>query len=125
MSASPATELTHRDMSEGMENRNTDLTVCVVNGSDESVRIEIRGEADVATLSTLQASLEQVPLEGNAPVQLWLSELTFCDSRALSYVATFAARVRRRGRRLTTYGASPTIRKMSAILDAERGLNLA
>jgi anti-anti-sigma factor len=104
---------------------NTDLTVHVGKGPDDSVRIELRGEADVATHPTLQAALAHIPLEGNAPVQLWLSELTFCDSRALWHMARFASQVRRRGRQLTTYGASPTIRKMSAILDTERRLNLA
>jgi anti-anti-sigma factor len=102
-----------------MEDMTTDLTVHVGKGSDESVRVEIRGEADVATHTTLEASLAQVPLEGKAAVQLWLSELTFCDSRALWYLARFASHMRRRGRQITTYGASPTIRKMNAVLGAE------
>ena len=104
---------------------NPDLTVCVGRDSDDSVRIEIRGEADLATHTALEACLAQVRLEGNAAVQLWLFELTFCDSRALWSMARFASRVRRRGRQITTYGASPTIRKMSAILGTERRLNLA
>ena len=57
----------------------TDLTIHLGKGSDESVRIEIRGEADAATHTTLQGSPAQVALEANAAFQLWLSELTSPD----------------------------------------------
>jgi hypothetical protein len=102
----------------------TDLTIHLGKGSDESVPIEIRGEAAAATHTKLQASPAQVALEANAAVQLWLSDSP-AATRALWYIARFASQVRRRGRQITTHGASPTIRKMSAILGADRRLNLA
>lgn len=102
-----------------------DLSVQVTTGKDDTLCVELRGEADIATHDHLRAFLEQIPLDGKGDVHLRMPELTFCDTRAFGHIVAFAARVHQRGRRLTTHGASKTVRKMSAILGADGRLNLA
>ena len=102
-----------------------DLSGQVTTGEDDTLWVVLRGEADVATHDHLRAFLEQIPLDGKGAVHLRLPELTFCDTRAFGHIVAFAARVHQRGRRLTTHGASGTVRKMSAVLGADGRLNLA
>jgi anti-anti-sigma regulatory factor len=103
----------------------SDLSVQVCTGDDDTLWVELRGEADVATHDHLRASLAQIPLDGKGAVHLRVRGLTFCDTRAFCLIVAFAARVHQRGRRLTTHGASDALRKISAVLCADGRLNLA
>lgn len=103
--------------------RSTDLVV-QVSPVDNALWVEVRGMADVASHDLLQDALSQIPLNGRDAVHMRLSWLTFCDTRALCHLVAFASEVRRRGQPMATHGASRTLRKMSAILGADRRLNL-
>lgn len=102
-----------------------DLSIQVTTGEDDTLWVELRGEADVATHDHLRASLARIPLDGKGAVHLRLRKLTFCDTRAFCLIVAFAARVQQRGRRLTTHGASDTVRKISAALCADGRVNFA
>ena len=102
-----------------------DLSIQVTTGEDDTLWVELRGEADVATHDHLRASFAQLPLDGKGAVHLRVRELTFCDTRAFCLIVAFAARVQQRGRRLTTHGASDTVRKISAALCADGRVNFA
>jgi anti-anti-sigma regulatory factor len=103
----------------------SDLSIQVTAGEDDTLWVELRGEADVATHDHLRASLAQIPLDGEGAVHLRVRGLAFCDTRAFCLIVAFAARVHQRGRRLTTHGASDALRKISAVLCADGRLNLA
>ena len=102
----------------------TDLTIQVAAGDSTRVWVELRGAADLANHDHLQRALSQIPLDGKDEVHVRLHRLTFCDSRALCHLDAFASEVRRRGQSITTHGASRMLRRMSAILGADRRLNL-
>ena len=102
----------------------TDLAVRVATVDHTKVWVELLGTADLATHDHLQNTLSQIQLDGKDEVHVWLHRLTFCDSRALCHLDTFASEVRRRGQSITTHGASRILRKMSAILGTDRRLNL-
>jgi anti-anti-sigma regulatory factor len=103
----------------------SDLSIQVTTGENDTLWVELRGEADLATHDHLRASFAQLPLDGKGAVHLRVRELTFCDTRAFCLMVAFAARVHQRGRRLTTHGASATLRKISAVLCADGRLNFA
>lgn len=97
--------------------KNADLTVSVAH-SAETLCAELRGIADLANHDHLQAVLQAVPLNGTDTVHLRLSQLSFCDVRALTYLSILARRVQNSGQPIATLGASPTIRK-AATADPE------
>lgn len=107
-----------------IQTHSPDLAVQVAAVDDDTLWVELRGMADLANHDQLQHALSQIPLDGTDAVHVRLHRLTFCDSRALCHLVAFASEVRRRGQSITTHGASRTLRKMSAILGAERQLNL-
>lgn len=101
-----------------------DLAVRITAGDDDNLWVELRGVADLANHDHLQAALAEIALEGDTDVHLRLSQLTFCDTRALCHLVAFATRVHRSGQRMTTHGASHTVRKMTDVLGANTRLNL-
>jgi anti-anti-sigma regulatory factor len=108
----------------GARTPGADLVVTVAVGDDSTLWVELRGTADLANHDVLRDALSGIPLNGEDAVHLRLSRLAFCDTRALCHLVAFASNVRRRGQSITTHGASRTFRKMSAVLGADRQLNL-
>lgn len=88
----------------------------VTHTRDGAVWVDLRGELDLAGHERLRETLAVVELGGVRRVHVLMSHLRFCDVRGLGVVASFAAKLRRRGVVVTTRGANGTIRKVAGVL---------
>lgn len=92
--------------------------------AEDSARVILQGEADIATLRDLDTALEHVELGGAATVQLELDGLEFADSATIRRLAAFAREAKRTGHDVQTCGASPTLRKVARMLNVQDDLGL-
>lgn len=91
---------------------------------DHAVWILLRGEADIATLVHLEASLARIPIEGSKSVHLHVADLDFCDVSTLLQLTDFARTVTKAGQHVTTCGARPIIHKVARLLDVHGDLGM-
>jgi anti-anti-sigma factor len=89
------------------------------------ITITLRGEADIATVDRLGATLGQVEVEDARVVHVDLTELDFADVATLRQLMLFARRARSNGHQVTTGGAKPVLRKVTGLLGGEDTLGLA
>jgi anti-anti-sigma factor len=92
---------------------------------DGLVTLVLRGEADIASLDRLEATLAQVRIDGARAVHVDLTELEFADVATLRHLMRFAQRARAKGHQVTTGGARPVLRKVAVLLGGEDTLGLA
>jgi hypothetical protein len=92
-----------------------DLRVTVRRGQD-SVWIEIRGEADLSSFASLQAGLADVALDGVRVVHLHLAHLRFADVDSTCELTWFADRLQVAGDEVMVCGASHTLAKVARLV---------
>src|SRR5262252_3397162 len=85
-----------------------------VSATDERVTIRVYGDVDLASAPLLDAAFAGV--DGWGDVEVDLSGTTFCDGAGLR-VLDLAHR--RFGDRMRVTGASPTLRRLAAVLDMD------
>lgn len=86
---------------------------------DHATWITIRGEADVSNHELLQAALAAIKFNGIREVHLQLSELRFCDVRALSQLLMFGRGVRQSGRDVAVHDANHVIQTVAQLVGAD------
>jgi anti-anti-sigma factor len=92
---------------------------------DGVVTLVLLGEADIATVDRLEATLAQIEVDGVRAVHVDLTELDFADVATLRQLMLFARRARSNGHQVTTGGARPVLRKVAVLLGGEDTLGLA
>jgi anti-anti-sigma factor len=92
---------------------------------DGVVTLVLRGEADIASVDRLEATLTRVEMDGARAVHVDLTELEFADVAAVRHLVLFARRARDNGHRVTSCGARPVLRRLAALLGGEDTLDLA
>ena len=92
---------------------------------DGVVTLVLRGEADIATVDRLEATLARIEADGTRTVHVDLTELEFADVAALRHLMLFAARARSKGHQVTSSGARPVLRRVAGLLGGEDALGLA
>ncbi|MGZ4427661.1 MAG: STAS domain-containing protein [Nocardioidaceae bacterium] len=95
-----------------------------------AIWIALLGELDLANADQLEQSLTGLSLTRLLPIHLDLSRLSFCDGRGLGLLLDFSTWAERRGHRVRTHGARPTVRKLAWLLsngrtDFDESLGLA
>ena len=95
-----------------------------ITTADHATWITLVGAAETSNLEHLQDALGDIALDGTREVHLCLSELHFCDVRALRQLFVLAVEVRRTGREVVVHDASHTIRKMIRLIDVDEVLRL-
>lgn len=93
------------------------LTVECAKGR-QVVNIALRGEGDISTLEQLDFALDHVDLNGATAVHLDVNDLEFADLATIRRLAAFARQAQQTGLTITTCGASATLRRVAALLDA-------
>jgi anti-anti-sigma factor len=92
--------------------------------SPRAVWISLRGESDISNRGDLDGALNSLELEGVESVHLHVAGLDFCDVAGLRLLRAFAADMRRAGRKFVTCGATPVLRRLARLLEAEHELGL-
>lgn len=94
----------------------------ITNG--ETTRILIHGEADIANVDHLDATLAGIQLDGAKSVLLDASHLAFFDVATLRRLIVFAQWVKQTGRDFTTCGATPMLHDVARRLELREDLGL-
>lgn len=89
------------------------------------LRVLIDGEVDFCTLAQLGRPLRNLVLDDGVLVQLDLTQLRFADVAAVRQLGRFARHARHTGHRVTTRGASRTLRKVATLLGVADDLGFA
>lgn len=100
------------------------LRIETIRGEDIAW-VNLRGQADIATLRDLEAALEHVELDGAGCVHLHVNDLDFADVATIRRLTVFAKQAKRAGREVKTCGANPTLRKVARLLRVHEDLGLA
>jgi anti-sigma B factor antagonist len=85
----------------------------VSRGSDGGWTVVVRGEVDIATSPVLRAELER--LDGDAPVVIDVTDMTFIDSSGLGVLVEFLKRRRESGTAMTLRGMQEPVRRVFEI----------
>lgn len=91
---------------------------------EDTIRILIHGEADIANVNHLDAALTAIQLDGAKSVLLDVSDLDFFDVAALRRLLVFAQSMKQDGRDITTCGATPILRDVAHTLELQGDLGL-
>jgi anti-anti-sigma factor len=89
---------------------------------DHTVRISIRGEADIATIAQLRNTLAQVGLDAVRQVHVDLSEFTFCDAQSMRELASFVDHARQTGHGISVHNTRPVVRRLSTLMRLDQNL---
>jgi anti-anti-sigma regulatory factor len=96
-----------------------------ISADGHTTRIAIHGEADVADVDQLDATLTGIQLDGTTSVRLDASDLAFFDVAVLRCLTSFAQRVKKSGRDVSTCGAPPLLADVARVLDLQEELGLS
>lgn len=99
------------------------LEVVAVRAGDQ-LWIDVRGEADLATHTTLVTALSRLQPLPDELVHLQLSRLDFCDLGCARVLLDFAERVRRCGGSVATHDGPRVLHRVVALLGSEDALGL-
>ena len=80
--------------------------------TDDSVRLVLTGELDIATAPLLDTALEQAEVGGPAKILLDLAAVRFIDSSGLRTLIRAADRAAADGGRIAITGAGPQARRL-------------
>lgn len=89
-----------------------DVDQLLHSGESSAVRLRVRGEIDLATIQTLQDSIDHLLDTGVKSLDLDLTEVAFCDVTALNLLLSVDAQLRSRGGQLTVHGPCLHLRLM-------------
>src|SRR3954454_11605482 len=92
-----------------------------VDGSPQDPRLILRGEIDVATVTSLRAALDRLDQPQLVRLSLDFREVTFMDSTGLGWLAGLA----RAGCSVSLFAVSPSIRKLLGITGIEGVVSVA
>ncbi|MGZ4426923.1 MAG: STAS domain-containing protein [Nocardioidaceae bacterium] len=90
----------------------------VVTTTAYAIWITLVGDLDLANVGPFENTLAGLTLAGTLPVHLDLSQLMFCDSRGLSSLLNFTAKLTSNGHRVTARGARPTLKRLAVLMSA-------
>ena len=91
---------------------------------DGLVKIALRGELDLSTVSKVEDELESVEAKQPAVLVLDLSRLSFLDSTGLRCLVTADQRAREAGRRLVLVRGPDAVQRVFAITRLEERLEM-
>ena len=91
---------------------------------DGLVRIALRGELDLSTVSKVEDELKLVEAESPGVIVLDLSRLSFLDSTGLRCVVTADQRAREAGRRLVLVRGPDPVQRVFTITRLEERLEM-
>lgn len=81
--------------------------------------LSLHGEIDLVTVEQLRASLDDLTLSTTALLVVDLSQVAFVDVMSLSVILGAADTLRESGRQLLVRGASGSVRRICALLNAD------
>lgn len=84
---------------------------------DAHLRLDVRGEIDIATHDRLTDLLTAVDLADVTAVDLGLGAVEFCDSHGVRQLLDFAVHAESVGCTVTMHGARPQLVRLLALLD--------
>lgn len=82
--------------------------------------VSVTGELDIATAEQAYAYLSEVIDQGQAPVNVDLAGVTFCDASGLGVLARIASLARDKGRQLRLTSARPSLLKIMRITGLDK-----
>lgn len=86
---------------------------CVAEG--RAARLYVRGEVDLATAGTLEATVRQLCDDGFTSVDLFLTEVRFCDGAGFGALVSAQALLHSRGGTLTVHDPCWSLRRIMDI----------
>jgi anti-sigma B factor antagonist len=95
-----------------------------IEEQDGLVRLLLRGELDLSTVSRVQEALERAEASSPPVIVLDLSKLTFLDSTGLRCLVTADQRARDTGRRLVIVRGPDAVQRVFEITRLEERLEM-
>lgn len=80
--------------------------------------VTLHGDLDIATVDALRDVLDRAMAAASARIDVALGDVTFMDVVSLSVILAAADATREAGRQLTVTGASNSVRRLCALLNA-------
>jgi anti-anti-sigma factor len=103
-----------------------EVTILEVETVEEDglVRLALRGELDLSTVSKVEDELRRAEADEPKLLLLDLGELTFLDSTGLRLIVTADQRAREQGRRLAIVKGPETVQRVFAITRLDERLEM-
>lgn len=102
-------------LDDGHQNHSAPLSIGITTSADD-VWVAISGELDSSNHDRLKQALAGLRLTGARNVRLQLSDLRFCDVAGMRQLLNFTRRTELAGRRVSTHGASRTLRRLCHLM---------
>jgi anti-anti-sigma factor len=80
--------------------------------------VTLHGDLDIATVDALREVLDQAMAAGSSRIDIALADVSFVDVVSLSAILAAADATREAGRQLVVTGASSSVRRLCALLNA-------
>jgi anti-anti-sigma factor len=100
------------------------LELTTENGPNETVRVSLSGELDIASAPQLEDQLGQVEAAGPAAIVLDLRGLEFMDSTGLRTIVGADTRAREQGRRLAIVRGPEAVQRIFTVTKLDERLDI-